>query len=130
LSLPLAVVPPGNTADVGTIGTIISSNVTLSGTITVGSVSAVNYFTGTVSATIKASKGNLWGFAVANPSGVTTGMRLLNYEAGLSGATASIIAEAVVPSFDFRSRDFSRPVSFGTLIASILGTIVYTVLYE
>jgi hypothetical protein len=124
------VVPPGNTADVGTIGTIISSNVTLSGTITVGSVSAVNYFTGTVSATIKASKGNLWGFAVANPSGVTTGMRLLNYQAGLSNATASIISEIVVPSSDFRSRDFSRPVSFGTLIASVVGTVVYTVSYE
>ena len=130
MSLPLAVVSPGNTADVGTVGAIISSNVTLSGTLSIGSVNEVNYFTGTVSATIKASSGNLWGFGVANQSGVTTRVRLLNYQAGLPNATANIISEIVVPSFDFRSRDFSRPVSFGTLIASILGTIVYTVLYE
>lgn len=90
----------------------------------------MNYFTGTVSAAIRASKGNPWGFTVANPSGVTTGMRLLNYRAGLSSATASIISEIVVPSFGFKSRDFARPVSLGTLIASVVGTVLYTVLYE
>jgi hypothetical protein len=124
------VVPPGNTADVGTVGTIISSNVTLSGTITVGSVISVNHFTGTVSATVKGSTGNLWGFGASNPSNAESGLRILNYQAGLPNAIATVIAEMLIPSKDYRSRDFTRPVQFGTLVASTIGTLLYNVLYE
>lgn len=123
-------VPPGNTADVGTVGTIISSNVTLSGTITVGSVMTVNHFTGTVSATIKGSSGNLWGFGASNPSTGESGLRILNYQGGLPSAVATIVAEVLIPSRDYRSRDFTRPVQFGTLVASTIGTLLYNVLYE
>ena len=123
-------VPPGNTADVGTVGTIISSNVTLSGTVTVGSVISVNHYTGTVSATIKGASGNLWGFGASNPSNVEAGLRLLNYQGGLPSAIATVVAEMLIPSKDYRSRDFTRPVSFGTLIGSTVGTLLYNVLYE
>ena len=103
---------------------------TLSGTITVGSLTPVNYFTGTVSATIKGSNGNLWGFGARNPSNVEAGLRLLNYQGGLPSAIATVVAEMLIPSKDYRSRDFTRPVSFGTLVGSTVGTLLYNVLYE
>lgn len=36
----------------------------------------------------------------------------------------------IVVAKDYRSRDFSGPVSFGTLVVVTLGTILYDVLYE
>lgn len=111
----------GTVGNFGTIGTIISI---VSTRDTIGSITPISYFSGTTSGTIKGTAGNLWGLEAINQSPSTAGgtatatLILLNYQSGLASALATIIAEIQIPPKDFRSRDLSRPISFGTLIAS------------
>jgi hypothetical protein len=120
----------GGTASVNVLGTPPVSitgtpSVTVQGIATV-SQQAVSYsYQQTGLATIKATAGALY-------EAILTG------EAGLTAAAGTVvllngtgtIAVLAVPSGDMRQARFGPGVSFGTLIASIIGTVDLTVVYR
>ena len=120
----------GGTASVNVLGTPPVSitgtpSVTVQGIATV-SQQAVSYsYQQTGLATIKATAGTLYDVILTGEAGLTAAAGT----AVLLNGTGTI-AVLAVPSGDMRQARFGPGVGFGTLIASIIGTVDLTVVYQ
>ena len=117
----------GQLQDVATLGTILSP-----AAVVVGSVAGINNYTASISGTIKASQGLFYGIVVTQEGtilGAPGTVIIYNYGAG--SASASILGRVIAPSSDTTGFLTSlKPVTFGTLVASVLGTLLYTAYFE
>ena len=114
---------PG-TPTVSVIGTPTVS-ASILGTPTVSQQPVSYAYTQTGVATIKATAGTLYEAIITGEAGLVAA-------AGTAVLLNSIgtIAVLAVPAGDMRQASFSPGVSFGTLIASIIGTVDLTVAYQ
>ena len=102
-----------------------SVNASVIGTPTVIQAQALYFYTQTGLATIKATAGTLYEAILTGEAGLTAAAGT----AVLLNGTGTI-AVLAVPSGDMRQARFGPGVSFGTLIASIIGTVDLTVVYQ
>jgi hypothetical protein len=121
---------------IATVGTIVAREA-----VVLASVIGISYFTGTASATIKAGPGLFWGAEANNEvrgaiGSIAGTLILFNFgqaatAQGGAGPRGTIIARLQVPPTGDFDHTPARGITFsGTLVASVIGTMQYTVWYE